>query len=319
MLSMITRHSSSLLIASAFAGFMLPNAAAAMFPFLPYILFFLMLFTLLGIDQKTLIKRLATTQVWGFALFHSAGMTLISCSIATLLGSSDTMLLAVAGVAATGSLFATPAIARSIGLDALEAMAMTIATTLLMPAIIYVNLWLFSDDSFALDVHSYAIRLVVFIVSPMLLSACVYRLVPAETLKRVHGKLAHITILLVFAFPFGLIEPFRKIFDQSAFDALQYFGIGLILCGMFFLTGLICYAKQGKQAALLAAITTGNRNVLLTFTIAGTYLGPDFLILLGAIQPTTYAFPLFVRWLAIRLPDTPNPPRNPLQSDNTKQ
>ncbi|WP_338090360.1 hypothetical protein [Photobacterium swingsii] len=73
MLAFISKHSSLLLMLAAVFGFLLPNASKALFPYLPFILFFLMLFTLLGIQQQILIKKLAERQIWGYAFFHAAG------------------------------------------------------------------------------------------------------------------------------------------------------------------------------------------------------------------------------------------------------
>lgn len=301
MLAFISKHSSLLLMLAAVFGFLLPNASKALFPYLPFILFFLMLFTLLGIQQQILIKKLAERQIWGYAFFHAAGLSLISCSLAALLGADNTLLLAISAVTATGSLFATPAIVRSIGLDALEAMAMTIATTLLMPAVLYFNLMIFQDGAFSLDMKSYFVRLIIFIAGPMLISALCHHLIPKESLQRIHTKLAQFTILLVFSFPFGLVGEFRKMFDLSLWLGVQYLLMGIALCALFFIAGYIYYHRQGIDQGLVSAITAANRNVLLTFTVASGYLGPEYLALMGAIQFPTFCLPLFVKYLSPRL------------------
>ncbi|GHA34070.1 hypothetical protein ACFFLZ_06205 [Photobacterium aphoticum] len=291
----IQRHSAALLMLAGVLGFMFPTASAALFPYLPYILFFLMLFTLLGMQQQALIKALQRPSVWIYALLHSAGLTLMSTAMATLLGASASLTLGIAGVAATGSLFATPAIARSVGLDPLKAMAMTIATTLIMPAVLYVNLLVFQDDHFTLNLQEYVLRLLIFIVGPMGISALVYRFTPSSTLQSIHQRLSSVTIVLVFAFPFGLIGPFRDTFNVSLSQAMLYLLLATALSLLFFLVGYLLYRSQSLNAGLLAAITSANRNVLLTYTVAGSYLGPDYLILLAAIQLPTYALPLLVR------------------------
>lgn len=297
MLSLLSRHSSLLLILAAILGFIFPAASAVVFPYLPYILFCLMLFTLLGMQQGQLVKLLAQRDIWLYAGFHSVLLAMISCLIAILVGASGSLTLAISAVAATGSLFATPAIARSVGLEPLKAMAMTIASTLLMPIVLYVNLMLFQDDSFSLDMQSYVQRLVIFIFGPMLFSAICYRFVPHNLLHRVHGKLSQVTIILVLAFPFGLIGPFREVFSQSFSDGVFFLVIGLAICAFYFSAGYLFYRRHGVDEGLLAAITSANRNVLLTFTVAGSYLGPDFLVLMGAIQLPTYCLPMLVKWL----------------------
>ncbi|MGF1872890.1 hypothetical protein [Photobacterium indicum] len=295
MLNFISKHSPIFLMLAAILGFAMPSASAVVFPFLPYILFFLMLFTLIGMKQNELIKMLGQFDIWLYASFHAIGLSVLACSIAGLFGASSSLLLAISAVAATGSLFATPAIARSVGLDALKAMAMTIASTLLMPAVLYVNLLLFQDNNVSLDMQSYIQRLIIFIAGPMLISALCYRFIPKDLLHRAHAKLSQVTIVLVLTFPFGLVGEFRVIFDQSIMLGLTYLLIGIALCALFFLIGFLCYRNKGLDDSLLSAITAANRNVLLTYTVAGAYLGPEYMALMGAIQLPTYSLPLIVK------------------------
>jgi BASS family bile acid:Na+ symporter len=132
----------------------------------------------------------------------------------------------------------------------------------------------------------------------MFFSFLVHRFLPEESLSRFLIKISPYTILLVFAFPFGLVGSFRVLFDQDPMMALKYFMIATGLCCLFFALSYFLYRKQGKAIALTAAITSGNRNVLLTYSIAGVLLGPAFLPLAGALQIPTYLLPVFTRWLS---------------------
>jgi BASS family bile acid:Na+ symporter len=281
----------------AILGFLLPSVSLAFFPFLPIVLFTLMSLTLLGMKQNELIKRLSSKEIWLYAILHSAVLMGVVGVIGWWLSFGSDLLLAVVAVAATGSLFATPAIVRALGFDSLQAMAMTIATTLILPVSIFIALICFQAESVELDWSSYFVRLVVFIFGPMLFSFLVHRFFPEEALSRFLMKISPYTILLVFAFPFGLVGSFRMLFDQDPMMALNYFLIATGLCCLFFFLSYLFYRKQGKAIALTAAITSGNRNVLLTYSIAGVLLGPAFLPLAGALQIPTYLLPIFTRWL----------------------
>lgn len=296
MLAFLARHSAICLFIAALIGFVFPTVSLALFPFLPYVLFALMLFTLLGIHQGLLVKALGQWQVWVYAFIHAVVLTLITCSIAWVLGASTGLLLAISGICATGSLFATPAIIRSLGMDALIAMAYTIASTLLMPIVLFVNLTIFSGDAFSLDLQSYVIRLMVFIFGPMAFAAIFHALVKPEKLKRIHGKLAQFTIVLVFSFPLGLVGPFGEIWQDNQAYALELLAISVAICILFFSIAYGIYRRQGHEASMIAAVTAVNRNVLLTYTVAGIALGPVFLPLIGAIQLPIYLQPLLVRW-----------------------
>ncbi len=300
MLVFLSKHSSTLLALAAVFGFLLPDLSQAVLPFLPYILFVLMLFTLIGIDQPLLVKALFKKEAWLYALLHGGVTTVIVASIALVFNASSALLLALTAVCATGSLFATPAIVRSMGFEPLKAMAFTIASTLMMPVVLYINLTLFSGDNFALDMKSYCLRLAVFIFGPMGLSFLIHKSVSKNRLTRVHGKLAQFTVLLVFSFPFGLAGQYRWLWNSDREFAIAMFFLALAICVLFFIVGFVCYRKHGKEEAFVAAITAGNRNVLLTYSVAGAFLGPLYLPLIGALQLPTYMQPIVIRFLLKR-------------------
>jgi BASS family bile acid:Na+ symporter len=300
MFSFLIRHSLVFIFAAAILGFLLPEYSLNVFPILPYCLFVLMTLTLLGMKQNELVNKLKLSHVWLYALFHSFILMLLSYGFARLIQADDALTLAIVAVAATGSLFATPAIIRALGFDVMTSMAMTIASTILLPLAIYISLIMLQSGDVSLDMQAYIQRLAIFIFGPMLLSYLVHRFVPEEHLGRTLVKISPYTILVVFAFPFGLIGNFRLQWDQDPILAYQLIGIASFLVFLFFSAAFLLYKKQGKEEAFMAAVTAGNRNVLLTYTIAGALLGPMFLPLAGAIQVPTSALPIVTKWLAKR-------------------
>lgn len=293
----LVRHSLLFMFLCAILGFLLPSFSLTLFPFLSFVLFVLMTLTLLGMKQNELIRRLASFSVWRYTLLHSIILMAFVGVLGRVLSFDADLLLAVVSVAGTGSLFATPAIVRALGFDSVQAMAMTIATTLCLPVAICIALLFYQTEELDLNWANYSLRLIIFIFGPMFFSFLVHRFVPEESLSRFLVKISPYTILLVFAFPFGLVGSFRQLYDQDPMMALQYFLIATGLCFLFFALAFVVYKKKGKTVALTAAITSGNRNVLLTYTIAGGLLGPAFLPMVGALQIPTSLLPVLTRWL----------------------
>jgi len=301
MFAFLIRHSLVFMFLSAVLGFALPDLSGHFFVFLPYTLFCLMTLTLLGIRQNELLRRLKKIRVWGYAFIHSAVYMLFVGCIAGLFHFDKNLQLAMVSVAATGSLFATPAIVRALGFDSIEAMAMTIASTLLLPAAIFITLLVYHSGHISLDLTSYMSRLIIFIFGPMFFSFFIHKTIPKNTLNSILNRISPYTILFVLAFPFGLVGSFRKLFDGNPYDAFIYLMVAVLLCCVFFIVSYWVYRKSGKEFALTAAITSGNRNVLLTYTIAGGLLGPAFLPLAGALQIPTSLLPVITRYLSRRI------------------
>ncbi|WP_325894563.1 hypothetical protein [Grimontia sp. NTOU-MAR1] len=296
MLVFLSKHSSILLIAAAFIGFAFPKLSTLALPFLPYVLFTLMLFTLMGMNQKALVKAIFDSGAWVYAFVHCGVTTVIVTLMGIAFDASTELLIAATAVCATGTLFATPAIVRSVGFEPLKAMAFTITSTLMMPIALYINLAILSSDEFSLDLQDYCLRLFVFIFGPMVFSYAVHKLVPGERLARIHGKLAQFTIILVFSFPFGLTGQYRWLWDSDRPFAITMLFIAFAICILFFAIGLVLYWHKGRSEAYVAAITSGNRNVLLTYSVAGAFLGPLYLPLVGALQLPIYMQPVLVKF-----------------------
>lgn len=300
MLAFLVRHSPVLMLVFYALGFCLPQAAAWMLPHLPAILFFLMCFSLIGINQRQLLNVLMQPSIWLFAVGHVGISCLLMLGVAWLFGIRGDLLLAIAAVGATAPLFATGALVQSVGLDPLPAMARTIAATLLMPLVLWVLLqW---ADGARLDFAAYLQKLLIYIAGPIVLSVVLRATLPEHWLRRVYPRVAQFAVILVFAFPFGLTTAFRHLYDQEGLGgALYLMGISAVLCFGGFALAWFVYRRRGTDAAIAAAMVGGSRNVLLTLTITSPFLGNTFLALIGALQLPVFAMPMIAKALLKRL------------------
>ncbi|WP_367106595.1 lantibiotic ABC transporter permease [uncultured Psychrobacter sp.] len=300
LLRFIARHSTLIMPICAIVGFILPNLSNAVLVYLPQVLFFLMFFTLLGIDQYALLKRIATSYVWVFALLQSGGMSLFLILIAYALGVRGDWLLAIAGLGATAPLFGSGALVNAVGFDAQLATAKTIAATLVMPCTLLGVLWLLGDANAHLDIGVYVRRLLVYIVMPMVLAVVVRRFVPPVILSRYYPKIGQFNILLLMLFPLGLMAGFRATFDYDPWQALLLLVLSSVLALVFYFSAYVIYRRFGYENAIVAALVCGGRNVLLTYTITVPFMGAMFLPLLGAFQLPAFCLPLLGKYMAKR-------------------
>lgn len=300
LLRFIARHSTLIMPVCAIIGFVFPDLSNAVLVYLPQVLFFLMFFTLLGIDQYALLKRIATRYVWVFALFQSAGMSLVLTLIAYMLGLRGDWLLAIAGLGATAPLFGSGALVNAVGFDAQLATAKTIAATLVMPCTLLGVLWFLGDNNAHLDTGLYIKRLFVYIVLPMVLAVGVRRFVSPAILLRYYPKIGQFNILLLMLFPLGLMAGFRTTFDHDPWQALLLLVLSSVLALVFYFTAYFIYRRFGDENAIVAALVCGGRNVLLAYTITVPFMGAVFLPLLGAFQLPAFCLPLLGKYMAKR-------------------
>ncbi len=278
-------------------GLLLPNVSNAILPWLPQILFFLMFFTLLGIAQSSLLVTLSKKSVWRFALLQNVVITMIVAGLGYVFGIQLDLLLALAAVGATAPLFGSGAIINAMGFDALLAMAQTIAATLIMPVTLFIVLTVLAEEGAYLDIVEYGQRLLIYIIMPMLLSVIVRKGLPDYLLRKYYPKVAQFNVILVLAFPLGLMGGFRQTFDDSPVQAIQLLLIALLFVMFIFVLTYLLYRHQGKKMAVIAATVSSGRNVLLTYTIAMPFLGTLFLPLIGALQLPMFFTPFFAKKL----------------------
>lgn len=300
MLRFIARHSTLIMPLCAVVGFVLPDLSNAVLAYLPEVLFFLMFFTLLGIDQYALLKRIVTKYVWGFAVLQSAGMSLVLVLISYALGVRGDLLLAIAGLGATAPLFGSGALVNAVGFDAQLAMAKTIAATLVMPCTFLGVLWLLGDKDAHLDLATYIKRLVIYIIMPMVLAVAARRFIAPDVLSRYYPKVAQFNILLLLLFPLGLMAGFRETFDQDIWQALSLLALSSVLALFFYFSAYFIYRRFGYENAIVAAIVCGGRNVLLAYTITVPFMGAMFLPLLGAFQLPAFCLPMLGKYMVKR-------------------
>lgn len=300
MLRFIARHSTLIMPLCAVVGFVLPDLSNAVLAYLPEVLFFLMFFTLLGIDQYALLKRIVTKYVWGFAVLQSAGMSLVLVLISYALGVRGDLLLAIAGLGATAPLFGSGALVNAVGFDAQLAMAKTIAATLVMPCTLLGVLWLLGDKNAHLDLATYIKRLAIYIIMPMVLAVAARRFIAPDVLSRYYPKVAQFNILLLLLFPLGLMAGFRETFDQDIWQALSLLALSSVLALFFYFSAYFIYRRFGYENAIVAAIVCGGRNVLLAYTITVPFMGAMFLPLLGAFQLPAFCLPMLGKYMVKR-------------------
>lgn len=298
MLKFIARHSTIIMPLCCVLGFIFPQISRAVFPYLPQILFFLMFFTLLGIDQKKLIQRLATPLVWGFSLLQTVGLNIVVCALAYVVGIRGDLLLAIAILGATAPLFGSGALVNAVGFDALLAMAKTIAATLVMPLTILMVLWSLGEKDANINLVAYFERLWTYIALPMILAVIVRRLVPSQILAKYYLKIAPFNVILLIMFPLGLIGSFRELFDTNMLQALSLLALSFIIALLFYFGAYLSFKRYGQDVGIIAALTCTGRNTMLAYIIATPFLGSLFLPLIGAFQLPIFIVPLLGKYMA---------------------
>lgn len=289
----ILKNRARIMPLAACVGFLLPSVADRLLPILPQVLFLLMLLTLLQLNITALWVKMRKMTVWRYALFCVVGCALLGVPVVYLLGARDEWLLVIAGVLVSAPLFGSGAIVSAIGFDAKDAMAKTIASTLIMPLPLLTVLYLLADGA-SLDFGVYATRLVVFIIAPIVLAIGLKKAF-ARAITRHHAAIGTVNFFVLLAFPFGLVGSFRHLLDQNLMLGLKALGLGIILTIVPFLAAYFFYQKSPASIKMTHALLAGGGNMLLAYAISAPNLGNLFIPVVGAMQLPIFCLPILAK------------------------
>lgn len=206
----------------------------------------------------------------------------------------------------SGALFASPALASLLDLDRRKSLQCMVLTTLTMPVSLYAFLTIVYNGRVALDLHSYGLRIAIFLLLPFLLFAFyrrVARQIP-QSFRRTTEAWAHWAVVVALSiFGIGMMHRVTGQLATDPYKVLFFFVLTTMLCaGMLTLTIIVMH-RYGMTSALTAGILSGFRNVGLGYALIGDMLGPELAVYVGVGLLPVFTAPMLLR-MFVREPTT---------------
>ena len=194
---------------------------------------------------------------------------------------------------ATGSaIVSAPAYARLLGLDADLALLGALVGTLLLPLIAPPLVWALTGVDLAIGFTGFAARLAVVVGLPLLLSFALRRLAGASRLERFGPALDGVTVWLLIAFAFGVMD---GVGARLAADPAWVLQATLVACltstGLNLATAAILL-PLGAQLAATAGMLSGFRSMALYLAVLPATADPHVPLFFGLYQIPLYLGPL---------------------------
>lgn len=213
-------------------------------------------------------------------------------AVGVLLGLPGDLARVLFLAACAGPIVAAPVFAQMLRLDAPLAVAAVVLTTFMMP----VTLPALADGlaGLALDIPPAAFlwRVAFFILAPFALAGAVKLLVRPDRLDAAAPEIGGLTVVLLIFFGMAVMDgaQARLLADPAVVSSF-------VLAAFLLNLGLQAVAGAsmlpfGRDIALTAALSSGNRNVGLVLGLLGAAAGPDFLLFVAAAQLPIFVTPL---------------------------
>lgn len=297
----VERLAASILIAAALIiGLIFPDLAEHLYRYIFAWLLLLIIFSLCALQDGIL-------RIWDFLdrfTVLTIGWQMIALPLIVTIGcmvmETPAMLTTILVTSTTsGAVFASPALAQILGLNAALAARAMLISTLLMPVSLVVfgelNGILPRDMSFEV----YAQQLVIFIVIPFTISilhSTIQREKATEEERESRRKwMQRFSTLAVMGFACGMMHVIDARKSMMWTDFSEYVLIATALALFTMVLTFIVFRSFGREHALIAAILSSNRNVALSFALMSAVFPPQIVLYIAAAQ-----FPIFLAPIILR-------------------
>lgn len=273
----------------------MPQLAAFFKPFLLPLIFLLFLSAVLQVSFEDALQTASKDKsVWIVLLWQLLVLPMLFYFITRPLLSSQLQLFAVISMC-TGAITATTALSRLFDLNSALSLVVGLLGAVLMPIPLYFFLQLLVDDNVTLDLYAYSVRIVVFILLPLVVAYLLRKIISLEADRWLQSMMPSVSLVLLVFFGLAVMDGVGELMLRDPARLLSYvllaFGISLTVHMLSYI-GLLFL---GKRNATTAALLSAYRNMGLVAAIAGASLGEDFFIFLGVWQLPMYLLPLLLR------------------------
>jgi BASS family bile acid:Na+ symporter len=304
-LAWLGRHGTNAVAISILLGIALPPLGALIRPFFPETVFLLLCLAFLRVDPAALRAQFATPRL----LLAAAVWTMMVVPVLVGIGLNTTdiaarspaLLLALMLNVVAPPIFASPALAALMGLNAAVTLALLLTCVAATPFVAPALVATFVGPAVTFSPLALGLRLVLMLAGAACSAVAIRSVAGKAWIERQSERIDGLNVVVLFLFAVALMG------DVAANTiARPLFVLGLLALatavtfGLSALTALI-FARAGLHSALPLAHAAGSRNTGLMLAAAAG-LVPDLVWLYVAlIQIPIYALPLIMRPLLRRL------------------
>jgi hypothetical protein len=310
-LAWLGRHGANAVAISILLGIALPPLGALVRPFFAETVFVLLCLAFLRVDPAALRAQfgkprlLLAATVWTMLVVPVlVGMALTAFD---LLDHSPGLLLALMLNVVAPPIFASPALAALMGLNAAVTLALLLACIAATPFVAPALVALFAGPAVTFSPLALGLRLVLMLAGAACVAIAVRSLAGQAWVERQAERIDGLNVIVLFLFAVALM-------GDVAANTLAHplFVLGLLALsaavtfGLSGLTALI-FARAGLHSALPLAHAAGSRNTALMLAAAAGAVPELVWLYVALIQIPIYALPLIMKPLLRRLAPRSSP------------
>lgn len=288
------------LASGIFIGLAVPSIADVLKPWALPALFLVIVFSLVPFARLPVTDLFSVNrEMTRIVLWQQVVLPCIVIAAGIVARFPDSIILLMIVTACSGSLFSSPAVAEILQLDRRRALQAMVLSTLFMPLSLFLFLSAFLGIQASLDITSYAMRTLVFLIVPFALLAAwrpVAMKLDDKTTARIGFASRWATIVSLLIFGTGLMSAVSDKLEANPSKVLFLLVLATLLCVIMMGLTTIVMHRFGHNEALTASVLAGFRNIGLGFALVGEMVGPDLAVYAGISLLPVFISPLVLRF-----------------------
>lgn len=305
LLAWLGRHGTNAVAISILLGIALPPLGVLVRPFFAETVFLLLCLAFLRVDPGALKaqfakpKLLLAAALWTMlAVPMLAGLALNAMDLA---GQSPGLLLALMLNVVAPPIFASPALAALMGLNAAMTLALLLTCVAVTPFLAPALIAVFVGPAVTFSPVSLGLRLVLMLAGAACLAIAVRSFAGRPWVERQAERIDGLSVVVLFLFAVALMGDVAAnaiahplfVFALLALSTAVTFGLSAVT--------VLLFARAGLHSALPLAHAAGSRNTGLMLAAAAGLVPELVWLYVALIQIPIYALPLIMRPLLRRL------------------
>lgn len=277
-------------------GIAFPALASLMRPLLTLAVVATMTVTLVRLDWTKLGRRASQP---GLPLLMTVLQLVLSPLIAWLLSGAFGMAAAVS-IALILQCAAPPvgsaaAFALMTGIDGERVLILTVVSTVLLPlSLTPVVALLLPHSGVTVELLPFFLRVCLLVAAPFVLAAIIRRVAGAERIKRNDDVMSGINVTILVVFAIAIMDGVTRFLVNDPAQAAWLLILSFLMAVLLHLFAYLVFRWYGHENALVAALSSGNRNMGLMLAVTAGTAGEIASLYFGIAQIPMYCVPLLL-------------------------
>jgi BASS family bile acid:Na+ symporter len=304
-LAWLGRHGTNAVVVANLLGILLPPLGALIRPIFPETVFLLLCLAFLRVDPGALRAQFARPTL----LIAAAVWTMLivpvlvgsSVSALDLTAQSPALVLALMLNVVAPPIFASPALAALMGLNAAVTLALLLACIAVTPFVAPALVAVFVGPAVTFTPLALGLRLVLMLAGAACVGIAIRSFAGKAWVERQAERIDGLNVVVLFLFAAALMGDVLATTIAQPLLVLELLALSTaVTFGLSALTALL-FARAGWRSALPLAHAAGSRNLGLMLAAAAGLVPELVWLYIGLIQIPIYALPLIMRPLLRRL------------------